>query len=117
MKQYFHAHVYFLERTQNEAMILQQAAMTFFDGISSISIGRLEVRLRGPHLFPMWEIQFSDTDSANVLNWLNENHGAFSVLIHKVTGDDIIDHLENVNWLGQELPLDHSKLLGASNPL
>ena len=68
----------------------------------------------GPHPKPMWEADFIDcpdieTEFYKVLEWLNNEHKHYSVLIHPNTPDgNLLDHTQNAIWLGTPLKLDCS---------
>lgn len=39
------------------------------------------------------------------LPWIDKHRNGLSVLLHPVTGDDLMDHTEYASWLGQALTL------------
>lgn len=60
-------------------------------------------RLVGPHKMPMFEIHFSNKESG-IVEWLEQERGDMSVLIHPVTGgEETLDHTVRAIWLGREL--------------
>ncbi len=103
----YHAHVYF-------TLLQAKAAEEFRSKISAERDDVTEVfplvkRLVGPHKLPMFELNFVD-NSQGIIEWLDENRGQFDVLVHPVTGDDIVDHSDSAVWLGRELGVFEDKL-------
>jgi len=100
----FHAHVYFDNNTLDQSIALRNTIsveLGFF-------VGRLNQRLVGPH--PAWSFQVSFTAAEldNFVVWIEQRRQGLSVLLHAVTGDDLIDHTAYVHWLGTPLVLDLS---------
>lgn len=73
-----------------------------------IALFGLVPRRVGPHVKPMFEMHFRDNQHG-LLEWLEENRGALSVLIHPVSGDDAYDHQDDrIRWLGEPLGLNRT---------
>ena len=101
----FHAHVYFMpdELPKAEEFVKKARLKPEF------SFCELAPNLVGPHPRAMIELHFRESDHAECTKWIKDNRGSFSVLIHIDTGiDDVKDHTENIQWLGQPLDLDFS---------
>jgi len=100
----YHAHFYFDETSLALATVLRT---TIRDELG-LEVGNLNTRLVGPH--PQWSFAatFSHDDFAAFVPWVKANRQDLTVLIHAVTGDDLIDHTEHVNWLGTSIKLDLS---------
>lgn len=100
----YHAHFYFDESSQAFATVLRT---TIRDELG-LEVGHLNTRLVGPH--PQWSFAatFSHADFATFVPWVKANRQELTVLIHAVTGDDLIDHTEHVHWLGSAIKLDLS---------
>ena len=106
----YHAHVYFDERSVEQARELCQNAAKSF----GVQMGRVHQRLVGPH--PHWSCQlaFDSTQFDKLIPWLDEHRGGLNVLIHGVTGHDLEDHTTNASWLGDPAKLNLS-IFGGSN--
>ena len=93
----YHAHVYF------DATTLEQARKLCGDAGKTLKIpvGHIHTRPVGPH--PKWSCQLSFDSSRfdNVINWLESHRNGLDILVHGVTGNDLIDHTEHAAWLGQ----------------
>jgi DOPA 4,5-dioxygenase len=104
----FHAHVYFSVATRSSAIALR-------DRLAGLAGGRLVFHSiadepRGPHVLPMFGVDIPRADLPDVLGFLMLNHGPHSVLIHPVTGDELMDHTHHALWLGRREPLDLGRL-------
>jgi aromatic ring-cleaving dioxygenase len=105
----FDAHVYYMAGTRELAKRLRlQAALRFRN--HPVLVGDLVDQLVGPHPLPMFEINFPKELYQAVVDWLDQERGEFSILVHEVTGDDPKDHSSGAKWLGKKLVLDESKL-------
>jgi DOPA 4,5-dioxygenase len=104
----YHAHVYFAAEQTATAESLRTAAREALDGLATVF--PLVPRPVGPHLQPMFELNFDPAAREAVVAWLTAHHGTLSVLVHAVTGYDHADHTAHATWLGQPLGLDMSKL-------
>jgi aromatic ring-cleaving dioxygenase len=55
----------------------------------------------------MIEVHFMEPQLSRCREWIQKNRGNFSVLIHIDSGlDDVKDHTENIEWLGEPVKLD-----------
>ena len=104
----FHAHVYYDWDHRDEALALRQHLMAAAGDL--ITVHSLIDRQVGPHLWPMFEIDFSEPVYQALTDWLEWHHGNLSVLIHPLTDDDIANHGPLARWIGQELPLNWARL-------
>ncbi|MCG8418180.1 MAG: DOPA 4,5-dioxygenase family protein [Proteobacteria bacterium] len=104
----YHAHIYFDEKTFDQARELCEQARDRF----GVSMGRMHRKPVGPH--PRWSclIAFSPDKFGAVVPWLATNRGGLAVLIHPETGNDYKDHTDHAIWMGTMLPLDLAKLQG-----
>ena len=98
----FHAHIYFENKNLYQAHKLKELATSeiFFDSC------RIYEKPVGPHPYGMIELHFNAFNYNNAIKWIKNHRNSYSVLIHQVTGDDIVDHTNEVLWLGEVLPLD-----------
>ncbi|EJT52850.1 hypothetical protein A1Q2_04746 [Trichosporon asahii var. asahii CBS 8904] len=65
----------------------------------------------GPHPTPMFEVNmFNAAQLGAIFNYLVENRGPLSVLIHPNTGRTTGDHTTRATWLGPKIELDTDPL-------
>ena len=100
----YHAHVYFDESTVEQAQSLCEEAGRRFN----VGVGRMHHRPIGPH--PCWSCQlaFDRNQHTDLLTWLSLNRDGLTILIHPLTGNDLLDHTDYAFWMGkpQALKLD-----------
>lgn len=98
----YHAHVYFDE----ESKIMANKLCLEVAGKFNLKIGRFHEKLVGPH--PRWscQITFSTRDFDDLIPWLDEKREGLTILVHALTGDDLLDHTEFAYWLGDPVALD-----------
>lgn len=100
----YHAHIYFDDLTLAQAKLLCEEAGKQFP----ITVGRIHQKPVGPH--PSWSCQlaFSRREYADLLSWLALNRKGLTILIHPLTGNDLLDHTDYASWMGepQALKLD-----------
>ena len=103
----FHAHVYFDEKTIEEARSLCESARDRFD----IQMGRVHEKPVGPH--PRWSCQLLIPADlfGQVIPWLSVNRGDLTIFIHSQSDDAYKDHTQHAMWMGEllELKLDQFK--------
>ena len=107
--QEYHAHIYFRDSTRETAEALhQKLGEAFGDKIkrNSIAYGP-----RGPHVPPMFGLDIPLSQFEPVLSFLIQNRGRHSVLIHPVSGHELLDHTHNAMWLGTPQELNLSVLV------
>ncbi len=108
----FHAHVYYDWQHRDEAVALQSTLKEI--GGDLIQVYGLVDRLVGPHLWPMFEVDFPGHAYDALTSWLEDNHGNLPVLIHPLTPDEIANHGRLARWIGEELPINWARLTGAA---
>ncbi|MDH2431896.1 DOPA 4,5-dioxygenase family protein [Pokkaliibacter sp. MBI-7] len=94
---HYHAHVYFDSSSLVQATALVQQASTEL----AVQVGRIHQKLVGPH--PHWSCQlaFDKHSFDEVIRWLEQHRQGLDVLVHGVTGDNLLDHTAHASWLGQ----------------
>lgn len=102
----YHAHVYFDQRTAEQARALRDRIGARFD----VAVGRFHERNVGPH--PRWSFQvaFGPELFGTIVPWLALNRDGLTVLVHGLSGDDVYDHTALAMWLGESATLDLSAL-------
>lgn len=100
----YHAHVYFDEATVEQARVLCEEAGKQF----SVTVGRMHHRPIGPHRSWSCQLAFSRNEYADLLTWLALNRNGLTILIHPLSGSDLLDHTDYASWMGepQALKLD-----------
>lgn len=101
---YFHAHIYFKAKDIDYARSLANKVRSQ-DNFEKVEFYEKPI---GPHPLGMIEAHFREPCRKTITEWLTQNHGKFSVLIHEDTGDDVKDHTDDIVWLGEELKIDFS---------
>ena len=102
--EHYHAHVYFDERTVEQARALCQQASDRF----GVVMGRVHQKLVGPH--PHWSCQlvFDSKQFDALIPWLDAHRNGLNILVHADTGNDLEDHTTHAAWLGEPATLDLS---------
>lgn len=97
----YHAHVYFDEKSVEQARALCEAAAQHF----GVAMGRVHRKPVGPH--PRWSCQlaFDAAQFDSLIPWLDAHRDGLTVLVHGVTGDDRKDHTAHAAWLGNPAKL------------
>lgn len=108
----FHAHIYYDWQHRDEALNLHQDLQQRAGG--HFEIYPMVDRLVGPHLWPMFELEFSEAVYEPLVAYLLDNHGNLPVLIHPLTADELANHGPLARWIGQELPLNWERLRGVA---
>ena len=106
----WHAHVYYDAETRPQASELREAIEETFD----ITMGRWRDRPVGPH--PMWSYQVAFTPELfpTLVPWLAQHRQGLIVLVHPLTGNDLIDHRDYPIWLGEHRDLNLDNLVDTS---
>ena len=104
LSQYFHAHIYFDANSRESAAALQASMIA--DLPASVQVSRLVDRPIGPHPLPMFEADFARDEYPIVRAYLESHRRSHTVLIHQVSEDEVWDHTEGAEWLGEPLKLD-----------
>ena len=102
----YHAHVYFDKETLEFASNLCEQAGELF----GLKVGAVHQKPIGPH--PKWSCQilFASKYFDEFIPWIDDNRNGLTVLVHPITGDDILDHTDYATWLGDSVELDLSGL-------
>lgn len=104
----YHAHVYFDEATNEQAVALCEEAGKQFQ----VTVGRMHHKAIGPH--PCWSCQlaFERSQYSDLLSWLALNRMGLTILIHPLTGNALKDHTEHAAWMGEPKALNLDTLRG-----
>ena len=95
--EHYHAHVYFDSQQHEIASQLHRELAGKF----KVALGRIFSMPIGPHPKGMFQVVFSASQFATIVEWLLHNRRGLDVLVHAVSGNDLKDHTELTLWLGQ----------------
>ncbi|KAF9391759.1 hypothetical protein CPB97_005610 [Podila verticillata] len=114
----FHFHTYFFQanpesleaarefRAKIEALVQEG----YFHVVPQVWGGGINTTPLGPHAVGSFETWVPIEHFSRAFGWFAQNRGKFSILIHPLTKDEIIDHTDRAVWLGQPVPLDFKVL-------
>ena len=102
--EFYHAHIYYDLSTRSAAAELRKAITQELG--NRVRVHNLIDQAIGPHPLPMFEIDIPAGELSHIKTWLAAHHGAHSILIHPLTGDDMADHRDYPQWIGPELALN-----------
>ena len=102
-----HAHVYYEAQRRKFAEEMREGLLL---SKWCLFVGPLKDNVVGPHPQSQFEIHFLEVELIKAMKHLLLVRKNISILVHKVTQNDFLDHTENCFWLGDELILDYSKL-------
>jgi aromatic ring-cleaving dioxygenase len=100
----YHAHIYFPSADPASGAAYQQRVRERFGDL--VAVGRFHDHAIGPHPISMFQVAFPAGHLEELFTWLIENREGRSVLIHPITGNDLVDHRDHALWLGAQLPLN-----------
>jgi DOPA 4,5-dioxygenase len=100
----YHAHVYFQDSTKASAEALHAKLGELFAG--KIHQYTIAYGPRGPHVQNMFGLDIPKDFIEPVLAFLILNHGPHSILIHPVSGNELLDHTHHALWLGEKQALN-----------
>ncbi len=103
----YHSHIYFTDSTRAIAERLREQLLERFPGRR---VSRLVGHPIGPHLYPMFEIDYDESEKSEVRSFIETHRDGLSVLIHPDVMPEVEAHTTLAVWLGEKLPLDLTKL-------
>ncbi|MGC0155108.1 DOPA 4,5-dioxygenase family protein [Chromobacterium vaccinii] len=98
----FHAHVYFEAEQQPQARRLRELIPSRFD----VNLGRWREVAYGPHPTGAYQVEFAGELFGELVPWLMLHRDGLDILVHPLTGDDVVDHTDYAMWLGTPLTLN-----------
>lgn len=101
----YHIHVYFNEQSAPQAEVLREKAQDFW---GEARVGRFHRQPVGPHTSGSFQVYLTVDEKDKASNWLTQELGGLSAIIHELSGDNYRDHTENVMWFGKKQPIDVS---------
>lgn len=101
----YHAHVYF---SPDERSAADRLRTRFAEDPRVLFTGKMTEGALGPHPIPQFEIHFQKRHVEPVRAIIQES--GLRALVHPLTDDDLADHTDLADWIGQPLELDISTL-------
>lgn len=101
----YHAHIYLSGDQRDAAAELrgQFEAEPFI-----LFVGRMTEGKAGPHPIPQYEVHFRRSALADVQKMIRAS--GLRALVHPLTDDDLADHTNLGEWIGEPLDLDLTTL-------
>lgn len=99
----FHSHIYFDE---NKIVKAENFHKKFSQLSLPIQISKLIHKPIGPHPFPMFEVDFKGEHFLAMIHFMQENRDGLSILIHPLSGNEILDHTDHAMFLGKKEKLN-----------
>jgi DOPA 4,5-dioxygenase len=96
----YHVHIYYELGAESEATakgLAQRLRALFPDGVTDL---REYDKPGGPHAVSNVAVHLTRDGLADILPWLQANHGGHAMLLHPKTGDVIKDHIDFGTWIG-----------------
>ena len=103
----FHAHIYYsaAERPAAEALRGELLQRTAAEGAPEVLfVGAMIDRGVGPHPLPQYEVHFREAALPTVIQAIEA--AGLRALVHPLTDDDLADHTNLAQWIGEPLELD-----------
>lgn len=101
----YHAHIYYLDAERSAADVLREAFVRERD---VLFVGRVTDGPVGPHPIAQFEIHFLEPSVAKIVAMIEAS--GLRALVHPLTDDDLADHTEHAQWIGEPIELDVSVL-------
>ncbi len=102
----YHAHVYYSDEDRAAASALREE---FTAGRPEVLfVGRMMDRGVGPHPLPQFEVHFPERARLEVVAAIEAS--GLRALVHPLTDDDLADHTNLAQWIGEPLELDVTTL-------
>ena len=103
----FHAHIYYsaAERSAAEALRGELLQWITTEGAPEVLfVGAMTDRGVGPHPLPQYEVHFREAALPTVIQAIEA--AGLRALVHPLTDDDLADHTNLAQWIGEPLELD-----------
>jgi len=101
----YHAHVYYSPGQRSAAAALRDV---FIRNDYILFVGRMMDQPVGPHPIAQFEVHFLEPSVPNVTAIIEAS--GLRALVHPLTNDDLADHTEHGQWIGEPLDLDVTTL-------
>lgn len=100
---YFHSHIYFEADTIEKAEVFHEKFKVFG---TSVRISPMIHKLVGPHPYPMFEADFKAENFMEMIRFMQQNRNGLSILVHPLSGNEILDHTDYAMFLGRREDLN-----------
>ena len=97
----YHIHVYYDPESRERAALLRQWVEERF----TVRMGRWHDVPVGPHVAPMYQIQFTPDLFPTLVPFVMLNRLGLTVLLHPESGRPRDDHTIHATWMGEVLPV------------
>ena len=101
----YHAHIYFSPEQREAA---EELRSKFQADPAILFVGRMTEGKAGPHPIPQYEVHFLRRSLERVQAILRASD--LRALVHPLTTDDLADHTNLGEWIGEPLELDLTTL-------
>ncbi len=110
----FHSHAYFdyaaPERAEQARAFRELIRRTFATN-AHLEVRAFHAAPAGPHPLGSFEVLFTREAFADYVSWLMfARPQEIDILVHPLTGSQVLDHTARALWLGVPLPLDRRML-------
>ena len=110
----FHSHAYFdhaaPERVE-QARDFRELIRCAFEATDQVEVREFHAAPAGPHPRGSFEVLFTHEAFADYVSWLMfARPRDIDILVHPLTGSQLLDHTARALWLGAPLPLDRRML-------
>lgn len=110
----FHSHAYFDHAAQErvaQARAFRELIRRRFAASAHVEVRAFHAAPAGPHPRGSFEVLFTREAFADYVSWLMfARPQEIDVLVHPLTGSQVLDHTARAVWLGAPLPLDQRML-------
>src|SRR5262249_50443870 len=110
----FHSHVYFDHeeaRAVAAARAYRERIRRTFAATSQVEVHSFLPGPAGPHTRGSFEVQFTREVFADYVSWLMFTRPeGIDILVHPLTGSQVLDHTSRALWLGRPVVLDEAML-------
>jgi len=111
---HFHSHAYFDHANPAcvaEALAYRSLIERTFAEAGRVEVGALLMSPAGPHPCGSFEVRFTRESFADYVSWLMFTRpAAIDILVHPLTGSQVLDHTARALWLGKPVELDTAML-------
>jgi aromatic ring-cleaving dioxygenase len=110
----FHSHAYFdcaVPERVEQARAFRELIRREFAANARLEVRAFHAAPAGPHPLGSFEVLFAHQAFADYVCWLMfARPQGISILVHPLTGWQVLDHTTRALWLGEPLPLDRRML-------
>lgn len=99
----FQGHIYFTEKNYDRALAFQ---VEFKRSHPQLSISELIHLPTGPHPYGMFQVSFNSEIFLELISFMQKNRNGLSVLVHPVSGNQLMDYTEHAMFLGKKVELN-----------